>query len=61
MSGIQPRTLSDEELIRYCATMIDSHGLPVEYQVEMLRRLTKYTPYYEPGRTKNPDQLELFK
>ena len=61
MSSVQPRTLSDEELIRYCATMIDSHGLHVEYQVEMLRRLTKYTPYYEPGRTKNPDQLELFK
>lgn len=61
MSSVQPRTLSDEEFISYCATMIDSNGLPVEYQVEMLRRLTKYTPYYEPGRTKNPDQLELFK
>ena len=61
MSSVQPRTLSDEELISYCATMIDSHGLPVEYQVEMLRRLTKYTPYYEHVLALNPDQLELFK
>jgi hypothetical protein len=40
--------------------MIDSHGAPVEYQIEMLRRLAKYAPYYEPGRAKNPDQLDLF-
>jgi hypothetical protein len=39
--------------------MIGGEGLPVDFQIEMLRRLTKYTPYYEPGRAKNPDQLEL--
>ena len=59
MQGIKPRTMSDEEFISYCATMMGEQGLPTEYQIEMLRRLTKYTPYYEPGREKNPDQLEL--
>ena len=60
MQRVEPRTLSDEEFISYCANMLDEKGLPVNYQIEMLRRLTKYTPFYEPGRPKNPNQLDLF-
>ena len=39
MSRIQPRTLSTQELIRFCADFIqDEDGLPKEWQIELLRR-----------------------
>ena len=59
MQRTSPRTLTDEEFIRLCANEIDPDGLPYEYQLEMLRRLTKYAPNYETHAGDNPNQLEL--
>lgn len=39
MQNIQPRTLSDEELVRYYALWLDSDELiPVTWHAELLRR-----------------------
>lgn len=42
MRGIQPRTLTNRELIQHCANKLDldltTEGLPYEWQVELLRR-----------------------
>ena len=40
MSRIQPRTLSTQELIHFCADFIqDANGLPKDWQIELLRRI----------------------
>lgn len=63
MSDIQPRTLSNRELLRIGADMTANGGMPVNFQVEVLRRLNNYT--YGVKDTDNdsaryhPDQLEL--
>lgn len=42
MRGIQPRGLTNHELIRHCANQLEltvtTEGLPYEWQVELLRR-----------------------
>ena len=43
MQGIKPRTLSNKELLRISADMLDFGPLPNEYAVELLRRLNWYT------------------
>ena len=60
MYGIQPRTLTTQELIRFSAELIElDTGLPKEWQIELLRRLYVMAP---PDDTviKNAKQLELF-
>lgn len=61
MQGIQPRSLSNQELIKYAAMWLDKpEGMPIAWQKEVLRRLTVADPqdaypYPQAG------QLDLFK
>ena len=60
MSGIQPRALSNRELIVYAtAEMHDEVGMPLAYQIELLRRFNLLSPLdeYPPA---NAAQFELF-
>ena len=60
MSRIQPRVLSNSELIRYAALEMDAiTGLPYDWQLELLRRFTALAPTNEP-LFKAAAQLELF-
>lgn len=60
MQTLQPRTLSNSELIRRCATILDDEDLPAAYQQELLRRFAALAPLDEfPPRDEK--QLELFK
>ena len=60
MSRIQPRTLSTQELIRFCADFIqDEDGLPKDWQLELLRRITILAPEHE-HPAQDPRQLDLF-
>jgi len=61
MQVIQPRTLSNSELINRCAHMMDTvQELPTAYQIELLRRFTALAPLDE-FPFKDPKQLDLFK
>jgi len=45
MQGIQPRSLSNQELIKYAAMWLDKpEGMPIAWQKEVLRRLTAIDP-----------------
>jgi len=60
MYGIQPRSLTTQELIRFSAELIElDTGLPKEWQLEVLRRLTVMAPP-DGSTTKDTRQLELF-
>ena len=60
MSRIQPRTLSTQELIRFCADFIaDEDGLPKDWQIELLRRITMLAPEHE-HPAHDPKQRDLF-
>ena len=60
MYGIQPRSLTTQELIRFSAELIElPTGLPKDWQHEVLRRLTVMAPPDE-AATKDARQLELF-
>jgi len=61
MQGIQPRNLTNTELIRTCAYYLDGYPntMPVEYQQELLRRFTALHPE-DKFPPKDPAQLELF-
>ena len=60
MQTLQPRTLSNSELIVHCANILDSEDLPLAYQQELLRRFAALAPTDEfPPR--DPKQLDLFK
>jgi hypothetical protein len=60
MSRIQPRTLSTQELIRFCADFIqDEDGLPKDWQIELLRRITILAPEHEHS-AHDPRQRDLF-
>jgi len=61
MSALQPRTLSNSELIRYFANYMDNKdfGAPMEWQHELLRRFTAIaTDHAYP--VKDERQLDLF-
>ena len=61
MQGIQPRTLSTQELIRFCADfMYEPNGMPKEWQQELLRRVTAFAPKDDPYST-DTRQGDLFK
>lgn len=60
MQVVQPRTLSNSELISNCAVLMDHvNELPTAYQIELLRRFTALAPLDELP-TKDPKQLDLF-
>ena len=40
MSGIEPKALSNDELIRYAEDMAHTGGMSKAYQLELLRRFT---------------------
>ena len=61
MQTLQPRTLSNSELIRIAADELDAHdNLPRQWQLELLRRFMALTPTDE-FPLKDPQQLDLFK
>ncbi len=60
MYGIQPKSLTTQELIRFSAELIElDTGLPKDWQLEVLRRLTVMAPS-DDASTPNSRQLELF-
>jgi hypothetical protein len=61
MSGIQPRTLTNDELIRHSETMLHrDQGLPFNYQQELLKRFTQTDIQHAPAYPQQ-GQLDLFK
>jgi len=61
MQGIQPRSLSNTELIKYSAMFIDSNeGMPIAWQHELLRRYIALAPVETPMIPQD-GQLDLFK
>jgi hypothetical protein len=61
MQTLQPRTLSNSELIRIAADELDAHdNLPRQWQLELLRRFMALAPTDE-FPLKDPQQLDLFK
>jgi hypothetical protein len=60
MQGVQPRNLTNEELIRYSADELDLLGtMQVDMQKELLRRFTALHPKDE-FPPKDERQQELF-
>ena len=60
MHGIQPRSLTTQELIRFAEDFVHKpEGLPKNWQMELLSRLAGY-PVMERPKTKDSRQLELF-
>lgn len=60
MYGIQPRSLTTQELIRFAEDLVHTpEGLPKNWQMELLSRLAGY-PVMERPKTKDSRQLELF-
>ena len=60
MSGIQPRTLNNRELIVHATLELDSdNGMPMPYQIELLRRFNLIAPLDETP-AEDPAQLDLF-
>jgi hypothetical protein len=60
MQGIQPRTLTNRELINYCADAVDDpFGMPKEWQKELLRRFVVLAPSDEAPFI-DPQQQNLF-
>ncbi len=61
MQTLQPRTLTNSELIRIAADELDAHdNLPRQWQLELLRRFMALAPTDE-FPLKDPQQLDLFK
>ena len=60
MYGIQPRSLTTQELIRFAEDLVHTpEGLPKNWQMELLSRIAGY-PIMERPVTKDSRQLELF-
>ena len=60
MYGIQPRSLTTQELIRFSAELIElDTGMPKDWQLEVLRRLTVMAPL-DDTQLKDARQQELF-
>ena len=60
MYGIQPRSLTTQELVRFSAELMElPTGMPKEWQHEVLRRLTVLAPDNE-HQPRDPKQLDLF-
>jgi len=60
MYGIQPRSLTTQELVRFGAELMElPAGMPKEWQIEVLRRLTVLAPP-DGQQYQDPKQLDLF-
>jgi len=60
MYGIQPRSLTTQELIYFGAELLElPTGMPKDFQAEVLRRLTVLAPENE-HQQRDPRQLDLF-
>ena len=60
MYGIQPRSLTTQELIRFSAELMElDTGLPKDWQLEVLRRLTVMAPP-DGAQIADARQLDLF-
>ena len=60
MYGIQPRSLTTQELIRFAEDMVHTpNGLPKNWQMELLSRIAGY-PIVERPTATDSRQLELF-
>ena len=60
MYGIQPRSLTTQELVRFAEDLVHTpEGLPRNWQMELISRLAGY-PVMERPTTKDSRQLELF-
>ena len=60
MYGIQPRSLTTQELIRFAEDIVHTpNGLPKNWQMELLSRIAGYHIMERPTTT-DPRQLELF-
>lgn len=60
MSRVQPRTLSNSELIRLTANALElGNDLPIEWQMEVLRRFMALAPL-DDYPAKDTRQLDLF-
>ena len=60
MYGIQPRSLTTQELVRFAEDLVHTpEGLPRNWQMDLLSRLAGY-PVMERPTTKDSRQLELF-
>ena len=61
MSIIQPRTLTNKELVRASAELLETAPLPEAYAIELVRRLNYYTEGVEDqiASIKESRQLEL--
>ena len=62
MSALRPRTLNNQELIKYFAMYVDDNpmGAPLDWQIELLRRFTAIAPEKE-FPPHDDAQLDLFK
>ena len=59
MHGIRPRTLSNDELLRYGADLAAEGPLPAEWAVVLLRRLNYYTAGLEKHNASSIDPKQL--
>ena len=63
MSGIEPRRLTNKELVRIAADMAHDGSMPQNFQIEVVRRLNFYTQgagvSIADESPNNPAQLEL--
>ncbi len=60
MYGIQPRSITTQELVRFDEDLVHTkEGLTRNWQMELLSRLAGY-PVMERPTTKDSRQLELF-
>lgn len=59
MSGIQPQSLSNQELIRYAEMQVYKDGLPIAWQRELLKRFESVAPERD-YRYIDPKQRNLF-
>lgn len=61
MSALRPRTLSNQELIKYFAMYVDDNpmGAPLDWQLELLRRFMAIAPDKE-FPLRDEKQLDLF-
>lgn len=61
MSALRPRTLSNQELVKYFAMYVDDNpmGAPLDWQIELLRRFMAIAPDKE-FPLRDEKQLDLF-
>ncbi len=63
MSGIEPRRLTNKELVRFAAEMAQDGTMTKSFQIEVVRRLNFYTQgaavSIADESPRNPNQLEL--